>query len=138
MNYDEIEDDSTISNDCELLRRVPIKPQLNVIWDENQGRWRPSSASFRDHPNGTPMSIVLKDDLDAAERNVSEVLVGHDNFALAAVTAGFARTNQQRVAREPLPDEPAHGIVIGNKKNASRKMAKEAQWIISPELPPPD
>ena len=138
MDYPDIEDDPTIRDECELLRRVPINPKVNVIWDGNQGRWRPSSASFKDHPNGTPMSIVLRDELDNRGREPSEVLIGHDNFALAAITAGFAREHQQRVAREPLPEEPAHGIVIGEKKKASRKMAKAAQWVLPPDLLPPE
>lgn len=134
----QIKDDPSIRDECELLRRVPIKPNLNVVWDSNQGRWRPSSASFKDHPNGTPMSIVLKDELDNAGREPSEILIGLENFAVATITASFARKNQQRVAREPIPEEPAHGIVIGEKKKASRKMAKAAQWVIPPDLLPPE
>lgn len=138
MDYSNLEDDSTIRDECELLRRIPVKPKLNVIWDDNQSRWRPSSASFRDHSNGTPMSIVLKDELDKTGRDPAEVLIGHANFALASITAGFARNHQQRVAREPRPKEPAHGIVIGEKKKSGKKMAKAATWVIPPDLPPPE
>ncbi len=132
MSHTDLEDDPTIRDECELLRRVPIKPAVHIIWDDNQKRWRPSSASFQDHPNGTPMSIVLRDELENAGRNLDEVLIGHDDFALAAITAGTARENQQRVARDPLPEEPAHGLVIGKKKKAKREMAKVAQWVIAP------
>ncbi len=138
MDQGSPEDDLTISDECGLLRRIPIKPKLNIVWDSNQGRWRPSSASFKDHPNGTPMSIVLGDELDNTGRTPAEILIGHDDFALASITAGFAREQHQQVAREPLPEEPAHGIVIGEKKKASRKMAKAAQWVISPKLSTPD
>lgn len=136
MNHTDLEDDPTIRDECDLLRRIPVKPDVNIIWDDNQKRWRPSSASFKDHPNGTPMSIVLRDELENADRNPDEVLIGHDDFALAAITAGIARENQQCIARDPLPDEPAHGIVIGEKKKASKKMAKVAQWVIAPNLMP--
>lgn len=36
MNYADIEDDPTIRDECELLRRVPITPDVFSIWDENQ------------------------------------------------------------------------------------------------------
>ncbi len=84
------------------------------------------------------MSVVLQDDLDRDGRDTREVLVGFEEFGLAAITAGFAREQNQRIAREPMPDEPAHGIVIGNKKRSDKRMAKNAQWIIAPNLPPPD
>ena len=132
MHQTDLEDDPSIRDDCELLRRIPIKLEINIIWDDNQKRWRPSSASFKDHRNGTPMSIVLKDELEKAGRSPAEVLTGHEDFALAMVTAGIARESQQHVARDPLPDEPAHGLVIGEKKKASRIMAKAAQWVIAP------
>jgi hypothetical protein len=138
MAHAELDDDPTIQDSCELLRRIPIKPRVNIIWDGNQDRWRPSSASFNDHPNGTLMSIVLRDELEKAGRDPAEVLIGHDGFALAAITAGFVREQQQRVTREPLPEEPAHGIVIGEKKKSSKKMAKAAQWVIPPDLAPPE
>ncbi len=133
MNHMGLEDDPSIRDECELLRRIPIKLNVNVIWDDNLKRWRLSSASFKDHRNGTPMSIVPRDDLEQAGRKPEEVLFGHDNFALAAITAENAREYKQKVARDSLPDEPAHGLVIGEKKIASRKMAKAARWIIPPQ-----
>ena len=78
------------------------------------------------------MSIVLQDELENSGRKPDEVLIGHDDFALASVTAGVARENQQCVARDPLPDEPAHGLVIGKKRKASKNMAKAARWVIPP------
>lgn len=133
MSYADLEDDPSIRNECELLRRVPCKLNVNLVWDDNENRWRPTSASFGDHPNGTPMSVVLGDELEAAGRDASEVLVGHDNFALAAITASIARDCQQRVARDPLEEEPAHGLVIGEKKRSTRsKLAKAAKWVIAP------
>ncbi len=101
MTCTSYEDDSSIRDDCELLRRIPIKFGLHVIWDDNQNRSRPFSASFKDHSNGTPMSVVLKDELEFAERKPEEVLADHENLSLAAVTASIARENQQHVARDP-------------------------------------
>ena len=137
MDYSTVVDDASISDDCNLLRRVQIKKHF-IVWDHNQERWRPTSASFRDNRDGSPMSVVLQDGLDRDGRDTREVLVGFEEFGLAAITAGFAREQNQRIAREPMPDEPAHGIVIGNKKRSDKRMAKNAQWIIAPNLPPPD
>lgn len=129
-------DDETISNDCLLLRRIPSKPNLNIVWDGNKQCYRPSSASFENHPNGSPMSIVLSDALDESNRPYESVLQGHDSgFSLAAISAGLARQCSQLVTRDPLPEEPAHGLVVGEKpKSVCRKLAKNAQWIIEPEL----
>ena len=134
MNDDEVVDDVTIRDDCQLLRRIPTKFKLNIIWDDNIQRWRPSSASFENHPNGTPMSVVLMDDLENSGRSVTEVINDPDEFALAAITAGCARMNNQKVIRDPLPEEPAHGLVVGNKtKSCRRNFAKEAIWIVEPK-----
>lgn len=135
MNYDEVIDDKTIRNECQLLRRIPMKLNLNIIWDDNIKRWRPSSASFENHPNGTPMSVVLMDELKKAGRSVTEVIGDTDQFALAAITAECARTNNQKVVRDPLFEEPAHGLVVGNKtKSCRRNFAKEAIWIVEPKI----
>lgn len=134
MGQKELKDDLTIRDECHLLRRIPAIAEINVVWDDNLNRWRPSSASFKDHQNGTPMSIVLGDELDRADRHYNEVLIGHDEFALAYITAACARENNQCVARDPIPSEPAHGIVIGKKRSASRKMAKAAEWVIPPPI----
>ena len=124
-------DDPSIRDECKLLRRIPITKDF-VVWDDNLNRLRPSSASFRDHPNGSSMSIVLGDDLDDAGRSYSEVLKNHKDFALASITAELARENKQAIVRDPLEEEPAHGLVIGKKRRADSRMAKAAQWIISP------
>ena len=138
MHQRELKNDDTIRGECHLLRRVPAIEKINIVWDDNQNRWRPSSASFKDHQNGTPMSIFLGDEMDKSGRPYEEVLIGHEGFALAYITAATARENQQCVAREPTPDEPAHGIVIGEKKKASRIMAKAAKWAVPPaNLSPP-
>lgn len=43
--------------------------------------------------------------------------------------------NNQKVVRDPLPEEPAHGLVIGNKtRSCRRNFAKETNWIIEPIL----
>lgn len=125
------EDDATIVDAAQLWRRIP--PQ-HIVPDEHGGS-RISSAAFCDHPGGSPMSVVLGDDLLAAGREPSSVIVGHDGFGLASVTAQLARSLNQGIARSPLPDEPAHAEVFGNKTTSvRRRFARAAVWIIKPSL----
>lgn len=123
-------DDPTIADSAALWRRIP---PWHFVWDENMGGLRPSSAPFENHPNGSPMSIVLGDDAAASGRSPHDVLADHAGFALAAFTAGLARECHQGVMRDPLPAEPAHALVFGDKpKRVSRRLAKSAVWIVPP------
>ena len=70
------------------------------------------------------MSVVLMDDLENAGRNVTEVINDPEDFALATITAGSARMYNQKVIRVPLPEEPAHGLVVGNKTKSCRRIVR--------------
>ncbi len=105
-------DDLTIQNDDDLWRRIP---PWHFVSDENLGRRRPSGAAFEDGRDGSSMSVVIARVAAENERSADDVLEGHDDFALAAVTAGLARECRQIIVRNPLPQEPAHGLVVGNK-----------------------
>ena len=124
------EDDATIPNHAQLWRRIPPK---HLVPDKNRGGIRISKAAFDDHPNGTPMSVVLGDDVLASGRAPSSIIAGHDGFCLASVTAALARSLNQGIARRPLAEEPAHAEVFGKKTQAVRKaFAREAVWVIGP------
>ncbi|HYM10426.1 MAG TPA: hypothetical protein VEU62_06830 [Bryobacterales bacterium] len=130
MGDDSYQDDPTIPDQAQLWRRIP---PWHFVRDENLGRLRPSSAAFCNHPDGSPMSILLAEDMAAAGRAPNEALRGHEGFALASITAGLARGCRQGVARDPLREEPAHGIVFGEKsKLARKKLAAGSQWVIPP------
>lgn len=61
------------------------------------------------------------------------VMAGYEGFVLAAFTAGFARALGQGVAPDPLPDDPAHGVVFGKKTHSTKlRFAKECLWVIEP------
>lgn len=123
-------DDNTIPDRAELLRRIP--PWL-FIKDENLGRVRPSSAAFDDHPDGSPMSVVLADVIREAGRAPDSVLVGHTDYGLAMITAGAARDCHQGIARDPIKEELAHAVVFGKKtKTVKRTLALKACWVIPP------
>jgi hypothetical protein len=130
MAHEQLRDDTSISNEAKLWRRIP---HWHFIFDANLGRVRPTSAAFDDDEDGSPMSVVLADVVLESGRGPEHILAGHDRFALAAITAGLARSKKQGVARDPEPDEPAHALVFGKKTGSvTRALAKGAEWVVSP------
>lgn len=124
-------DDVTIDDGSLLWRRIP---PWQVVFDENLGRVRPSSAAFDDHPNGSPMSVLIAADVLSSGRTADSVIQPFAGFAMASFTAGLARSCQQGVARQPLEDEPAHAIVFGRKSGSvTKRFAKESCWVVPPE-----
>jgi hypothetical protein len=133
MPTNQYRDDKTISDDAELLRRVPREHLV----DDDSGYLRVSSQAFQDPPNGTPMSVLLADAMRAQGRELEAALAGHPGFSLVSVTAGLARQCDQMVVRDPLPTEPAHALVVGRKTQSVRKkFAQNAKWVV-PSSPPP-
>jgi hypothetical protein len=127
-----VTDDPTISDDARLWRRIP---RWHFVFDENLRRWRPSSAAFADSDEGGSMSVGLAGLVSEAGREAASVLSGLEGYGLAEITAGLVRRCGQSVVRDPLPEEPAHALVVGNKTRAvQRKLAREAIWVV----PPPD
>jgi len=136
---DNFPDDLSIPNESNLLRRIPPN---HFYFDENENRIRPSSAAFEDDEDDHPMSVYLSGVLLRENREPSSVLVGHEGYALAAITAGLAREKNQTIHPDPLPDESSHAAVCGDKgrsqKTAPRKQfALMAVWIVGPPLGTP-
>ena len=122
--------DPSIDNPVSLLRRVP--PKL-LHFDENLGRWRPSSAAFEDDEDGDPMSVYREDIIEAEGSSVSRVMIGHEGYALASLTAGQVRSKDQTVHSDPLPDESSHAQVCGLKpKRTCCWFAMQSEWAIPP------
>ena len=129
---DNFPNDPSIQEDANLLRRIPPK---HCIFDENENRWRPSSAAFEDDEDGDPMSVYLVAILLNENRESSCVLAGHAGYSLASITAGLARKHNQTVHPEPLPEESSHAVVCGDKgkskKSAPKKQfALAAEWVV--------
>jgi hypothetical protein len=129
--------DPSIEDGAHLYRRIP---PLHFYLDKNENRVRPSSAAFEDDDDSDPMSVCLSQVLQAENREPSSVLTGHPGYALAAITAGLARSYNQTVHPKPLPDESSHALVCGDKesgkKNApKRKFALAAVWVVPPPEP---
>ncbi|MBM4092888.1 MAG: hypothetical protein FJ276_26295 [Planctomycetes bacterium] len=129
-------DDLTISDASPLWRRIP---PWHFVFDQNLGRVRPSTAAFEDHPDGTPMSVVLGDEVLGAAREPQSVLTGHEGFGLVTFPAKVARANGQAIVRKPLDAEPAHAEVFGKKTTAVKKaFVKASEWIVRPPTPAGD
>ena len=89
--------DASIRDESIVWRRIP---PWHIIYDENLGRWRPSSSAFADDPDGQSMSVVLAEAVGG--RGAAEILAGHEGFALAAVPVGVVRACGLGVVRDPL------------------------------------
>jgi hypothetical protein len=126
---DTYEDDPTIPNEERLLRWIPCNW---VLWDEN-GAPSISSAAFKDQE----LSVSFESVIISAGRQASDAMRPNPGSALAAITAGHARALEQKVARDPTPEEPAHGIVYGRKKNRGigGKLRDGASWVVKPTRP---
>jgi hypothetical protein len=137
-------DDPSISDNDALLRRVPIHPS-QIVKDGNLGRYRPSSAAFSDHPDGSPMSVTLQTELENLGVPARQALIGYETtHVLVSFQASVARQYGQGIAREPIiagiqtdpifdAVQTAHGVVFGKKtKSTQRALAKAAIWVVAP------
>lgn len=122
--------DPTVSADVALLRRIP---PWHFYFDPKAGRLRPRSAAFEDDDDGDPMSVYRRDIIDLDNGNVQRVMVGHEKFALASLTAGQFRAKDQTIFPSPLPEEPSHTKICGPKTGSTKRwFAKMATWVIPP------
>jgi hypothetical protein len=132
MSTSQYQNDPSISDGVELWRRVPGDP-AHIIFDGNLGRLRPTSAAFDDDNDGSPMSVIISEVVLHSGRAAESVLIGHEGYALASITARFARSCGQAIVRDPLPEEEAHGLVCGKKTKSIRsRLAIAASWVIPP------
>lgn len=121
-------DDPTIADDDKLWRRVC--PEW-IVPDSNRGGKRLSSQAFEDSRDGSPMSVFLAAVVLCGGRD-ADVLV-FPGYGMVSITAGLARECDQRVCRDPSPEEPAHALVAGKKKKSVKYRFLDAmEWVIDP------
>lgn len=98
-------------------------------WDE-LGNPRISSAAFKDGE----LSVAIESVMARAGRPPEAAIAKYPDSGLAVITAGDARSLNQAVAPDPLPDEPAHGVVYGQKKRGGigGKLRDFATWVVAP------
>ena len=114
-----------------VWRRIPQKPS-HCIFDENDQAWVPTSAAFKDHPDGSSMSVAF----DVGQSS-SEILAGHEGMAVVSLIVNDLRSLGLEVVPAPLEDDENHAEVIGHKtKSICRAMAKMAVWVVAPTANP--
>jgi hypothetical protein len=122
------QDDSRISGDMVLWRRIPPHPD-NVKFDEETGIATPSSLNFDDKDNELSLYI-------ASETMVETVMAGHDGFGLACLTAADVRAalaGAAVICRDSSDPAPGHIVVCAKLTRKQRKeLASKCRW----ELPP--
>lgn len=131
-------DDLSIPDDELLYIRV-FPDEDSVAHDTSRNRLRPTTGALksRDQPLSVDLSSLCNPE-QTRDRDKSQA------YHVAAFTAGTARRNGCRIARDPLnatptsPSNLAHAVVFGNHENGSggliaksqsRRIAHEA-WIV--------
>jgi hypothetical protein len=127
-------DDPSIPDESRLLRR--IIPEW-IVSDNNTDTKRVSSQAFcnstGEDGQQEGMSVFIEPILHEEGRPPESVLTGYESNSLIAQTAGWVRSWRQAVIRDPLPDESAHGLVVGEKNsNTRRKLARQYEWVVPP------
>ncbi len=131
MTDADYQDDPTILDEHILWRR--IRPGW-WHYDDNLGRYRPNSDSFKDSNDGSPMSVFLSEVALAAGQDAQSCLIGHGGYGLVFMTARDVRAAGMGISRAPKPGEEAHAFVFGKKtKGKSTMMARASDWLIEPE-----
>ena len=120
-------DDASIPDEERLLRR--IHPDWIVPDATNPGQKRVSSAAF----SHLEMSVDIASVRLARGEPLTATLAGYDSFGLVTITAGNARAKDQAVCRDPLPDNSAHGLVVGKKTRSVENYFKShCLWVVTP------
>ena len=123
-------DDESVPQTAVLWRRIP---KWHYKYDENEADYRPSTASFEDDSDGSPMSSYLAD--ECGEPAVA--LKGHQGFGLVALTAAQVRELGLKIVRMETPGPPGHVLVVGKKTDGVRKkLKKHCTWVKRPEDEP--
>lgn len=128
----EIKDDTNIADAARLWRRI------HPLWyqtDPQTGVRRLTSQAFADSVDGSSLSVVLADRPDAPS-NPRQWLSRFPEYGVAELTAGSVRRCNQCVIHTPMPNEPAHGSIVGKKTGAVRNRLRDsAKVLIEPTGP---
>ncbi len=119
------EDDQSILDGDRLLRRVR---RNQLIWED--GVPRPSSVVFKTFR----LSVNIASLMVAQGRALDSTLKEHPEEFLTAILAGDVRKFGHPVVKdvEP-PNDPAHGLVLGKKRDGfANAMVRSQQWIVAP------
>jgi hypothetical protein len=131
MPLNEYQDDSSISDDDILFRRVNLRL---LVRDDDTGLARVSSGAFRDKDK--QISVDIKSVLDGMGLGQESCITDHKAQKLVSFAVGEARRLKQAVCRAPLPENPSHGLVCGSKSDkVLHGLAAAADWVIPVKAP---
>jgi len=129
MSQTVYQDDKSICDDDTLFRRIHL---LQIVKDDDTGLARVSSGAFKDKD----LSVNIKSVLDGMGLGPEDCIINRSTQKLVAFTAGEARQLSQTVSHDPLPGNPAHGIVYGSKSRTVQKgLIAAADWAIPAKAP---
>ncbi len=121
-------DDPNIPDEERLFRRINLAHMV----DGGGGESAVSSAAFR----APELSVNLESVMRTAGRGPEDSLKDNPNDLLTSIAAGVCRRNLQIVCPDPIPKEPAHGYVFGNKsKRIQRALRDAARWVVPDAAP---
>lgn len=119
MADDPRQDDQTIENSDRLFRRV----QPNQLIPEPDGSQRPSSAVFK----VLELSVNIESLMIQQGRLPEDTLTKYPGEYLTAITAGQVRVYGHPIIKDTAPpNDPAHGLVLGKKKDIRQRDAPPA------------
>jgi hypothetical protein len=120
------EDDPSIPDTDRLFRRVPPN-QLEPLED---GTFRPTSAVFKH----AELSVNIECLMVEQGRPPEDTLTGYPGHYLTSIIAGDVRAKGHPIVKDTEPpNDPAHGLVLGKKKNSfANAMLASHCWIVSP------
>lgn len=127
MSQPVYQDDTSIRDEERLFRRVHVK---QLVPDDDTGLARVSSGAFKDKD----LSVQIESVLTESGRSAESCLRNYEAHKLVSITAANARQFNEAVCRDPLPEEPSHGLVYGSKNNPriSNGISALAAWVIPP------
>lgn len=131
----EREDDPTILNEENLLRRIPPWPNMTKL-DHNTNQIRPSSAAFTDPSSGDlEVSSTHKERLLSSGGRLEDA-IGKDRleesgWSLVSLSCDFLRNHlsiPQKLVADPTHEDRFHTLIVGKKTDSvKRNMAKAAK-----------
>ena len=125
-------DDPSIPNGEGLYRWIL---EEWIVRNQATGLMRFSSAAFEGDEVSVDLSSLSSPE-DSFQRGRS--VMRSEICGVAATTAGQARELGQAVIRDPLPENPAHSLILGRKTHATKKkLAKTARWVFPKAAQPP-
>ena len=121
-------DDPTIPHTDRLFRRV----RPNQVVHEPDGTLRPSSAVFKD----AELSVNIESLMIAQLRPPEDTLTKYPGECLLSILVSQVRERGYAVVKDTdSPNDPAHGLVPGKKRDSfANAMRRQYRWIVPPLL----